>query len=357
MGINKKSVDTLGFKWSVFSPPRGTAQIRFRWDGTQVSISTGHKSPTALSPKQQVAKIREWMGVHPIRSRGEAEISEEIERFIRLGYEGRKRHTVKEAEGHLGRLKEVLAVTEVAQITKRLCEARKDDLRGEYSPKTWKNFLTTARKFLRWEISEGNLKSDPLANFRTPQKKEFGRRLSTWDLERYETVLKMLDPESREILQVIWETGIDSSDFFELRPKNIVQSRRPDGSKFWKLYKVREKAKSSEEVIDQPLSTRAAEIILPRLKSWWDLSRYVNHESFTPGFARKVKRAQEKAGLVPLDVKSIRHTFATRHAERYLNGEGGPPMEVLRQWMGHAAGSRTLERLYVHAKSSGLYMP
>lgn len=357
MSDNKKTVDTFPFSWSVQERERGTAQIRFRVHGKAVSISTGKKSANGLSTKQQATLIRDWMRRHPATVKNEAGFGEEAERFIALLYEGRSKQTINEVRGHLARLRAVLGIHSVQQATKKHCEARKVRLQEGLSPKTWKNFLTTARKFFRWQVIEGNLPVDPLANFKNPSKTLFGGRTEVWEEERYRETLKELAAEERALLEVLYETGMDSGDLFTLRAADFVQARAPDGSKFWKLYKLRGKAKSPEEVMDQPLSTRAREILLPLLPDLWDFSRYCDGLSFVSSLLKKVKKAQVRAGYEPLDIKSLRHTFATRHASRYVEGQGGPPMEVLRQWMGHAKGSRTLERVYVHTKSSGMYMP
>jgi integrase len=353
---NKKSVDPLGLKWTVVARPDKQAQIRFRAGGKQVSISTGFKNPKALSAVQQAGLIRKWLKSNPVEKRGKTTFEAEVTRFIRFQYEGKASHTVKEAEAHLKRFQTILGVSAVEQVTKKLCEAKKTQLQGAYSPKTWKNFLTGIRKFIRWQIGEGVLLSDPLMNFKNPSRKTFGRRLTTWDLERYKKTLKALKPLDREILTILYETGIDSADFFALRPSHIIEARRPDKTKFWKLYKLRAKAKSSDEMIDQPLSSEALKVILPRLSEWFSLPSYSTSNSFVASFLRRVKKAQVKAGFEPMDIKSLRHTFATRHAKRFLDGAGGPPMEVLRQWMGHAPSSRVLETVYVHTRSNGLYM-
>ncbi len=66
-------------------------------------------------------------------------------------------------------------------------------------------------------------------------------------------------------------------------------------------------------------------------------------------FLNQVHSAQAECGIPLLDVKSIRHTFATRWARLYVSSRGqkGPPLEELRKWLGHAKGSRMLERIYV----------
>lgn len=356
MGDNKKSVDTLGLRWVVVKRDKGFPQLRFRVHGRQVSVSTETRAP--LSKAKQTALIRAWLAANPVKAKGAAGFTSEIERYIRLQYEGKATHTVYEVRLHLSAFRDALGVQSVQEITKRLCEARKDSMQAGRSPKTWKNMVTSVRRFLRWEISEGNLPQspDPIANFKNPSRKLFGRRVAVWELERYTKTLAKLRGDDRDFLTIIHETGIDSADAYQLRPAHIVQARRADGSKFWKLYKLRAKAKSADEMIDQPLSKEAQRVILPRLEKWWDVSRFSGAMTFASGFLRRVQKAQRAAGFEPMDIKSLRHTFASRHAKRYTEGAGGPPMEELRRWMGHAPSSRILESVYIHTKSTGLYM-
>ncbi len=356
MSDNKIAVDTVGLTWSVQPRKKGNAQIRLWVGKIPIAISTGHKNPGALSKSAQARLISDHFRKHPVEVTQDTSFASEISRFVTLKYEGRKPKTIREVIDGLERLQTVLGVSKVEDVTKRLCETRKDALRGTMAPATWKGFLARAAKFLRWEISEGNLKFDPLVNFQRPAKKEMGRREDIWEPERYEGALSRLSGEDREMLVIFRETAIDPSDLFHLNPKkHIVKAVGPNGP-FWKILKVRQKAKSSSEKIDQPLSKKAAEVILPRLENWFDFSRYTDSHSFGCAIRKKLHRAQKEAGFSPtFGIKALRHTFATYHANRYLEGKAGPPMEVLRQWLGHAPSSRVLEGVYMHTESSGMY--
>lgn len=367
MSIPANKIDGLiGLKWSVAARSEGTAQIRFRLNGRQISISTGQRDPLALTKKQQADIISRWVEAHGLKlptPGGVVTLEGEIDRFLTLQYEGASENTLREARRLLTQFRETLGVEKVSEVTKALCEAKKADMQAGRSPKYWKNFLTAARKFLRWQVSEGHLPSDPLANFKNPSRRRFGRRTEVWTDERLEATLPELSPVDRELLQVLRWTGMDSSDLFQLSKSHIIQARDPSGRTFWKLYKLRAKAKSEEEVMDQPLSSRVESIILARWRAQenpnsrlWPMT-YCDGESFADAFLRRLKAAQARAGQdPPMDVKSLRHSYATYHARRYVEGRGGPPMEELRRWMGHARDSRVLEKLYIHAKASGQYM-
>lgn len=368
MSIAANKMDGLiGLKWSVASRSEGTAQIRFRLNGRQISISTGKRDPGALTKKEQADMISRWVDAHGLElptPGAVVTLEGEIERFLRLQYEGQAPNTVREARRLLEQFRVGLGVSSVPEVTKALCEAKKAELQAGRSPKYWKNFLTAARKFCRWQVAEGNLPGDPLANFRNPSRRKFGRRSEVWSEERLEATLAELTARERDLLLVLRWTGMDSSDLFQLSKSHILQARGPDGRTFWKLYKQRAKAKSEEEVMDQPLSSRVLPIILARweaqpepLGRLWPMPEYSDGENFGTVFLRRVKAAQARAGQDPvMDLKSLRGTWATYHARRYIEGRGGPPMEELRRWGGWARDSRVPERLYIHAKSSGMFM-
>lgn len=357
----------IGLPWSVVAREDGNAQIRFRLNGRQIGVSTGHRDPDALTKKQQAELIAKWIAANGETlpaPEGVVTLDGEIARFLRLQYEGQAENTVREARRLLEQFRVVLGVAQVSELTKKLCEEKKAELQAGRSPKYWKNFLTAARKFLRWQIAEGHLAVDPLANFKNPSRRRFGRRSEIWSEERLEATLAELNPKDRDLLLVMRWTGMDSSDLYQLSRSHIIQARSPDGRTFWKLYKQRAKAKSEEEVMDQPLSSRILPIILARLEAQedpdgrlWPMPEYQDGESFGTMLLRRVKAAQARAGQEPaMDVKSLRGTWATYHSRRYVEGRGGPPMEELRRWGGWARDSRVPERLYIHAKSSGQYM-
>lgn len=367
MSIAANKMDGLiGLKWSVAARSEGTAQIRFRLDGRQISISTGKRDPDALTKKEQGEIIARWVEAHGKRlptPGGVVTLEEEISRFLRFQYEGASDNTVREARRLLDQFRVSLGVSKVSEVTKALCEARKEAMQAGRSPKYWKNFLTAARKFCRWQVAEGHLPADPLANFKNPSRKKFGKRTEIWSEERLEATLSQLSPWDREMLLVLRWTGMDSTDLFQLSRAHIIQARDSDGRTFWKLYKLRAKAKSEDEVMDQPLNSRIQAIVMARWEAagapdarLWPMP-YQDGDNFATTFLRRVKAAQVRAGQdPPLDIKSLRHTWATYHAKRYIDGQGGPPMEELRRWAGHARDSRVLERLYVHAKASGRFM-
>lgn len=359
MVTDTKLPSLLGLTWAVIDRKVGSAQIRFRINRRPVSISTGKKKASAVTDAEARALIERWFAKNRRRWAPPAaagSFMSEVDRFITFRCDGRRPNTVAEVLRHLRALQEALGVGAVHEITKKLCEDRREALLASREPRQRKALLTTWRRFCRWEVEEGNMAEFPFVNFRNPSSKEFPVHTEIWTPERYVATLEQLRHDDAEILAVIRWSGLDPADVWELAPRHFV--RVP----FLKLHKVRSKAKSNAEVVDQPVSSKILPIIEARLaaaiskgsKLWPTTLSMV---SFGSMFLERVKTAQRKAGFDDtLPLKPLRHTFATYHADRYLRGEGGPPMEELRRWMGHAPDSRVLERLYVHVVSNERFM-
>lgn len=353
-----KTSTLVGLKWHVARRPEGSAQVRFRFGGRLISISTGKKNPSAVTAAEARQLIEDWFKREKRRwvppSDRRAEYAAEVERFITFVMAGRAPRTVMEARRLLTRFGAVLEVKAVHEVTKDLCESKRGPLLDGLAARHQKAFLTIARKFCNWEVAEGNMPAFPLVNFKNPSRMEFPVRDVIWTDDRFEATLPHLRPDDQEILLVIRWSGLDPADIWGLTPKHFMLEP------FLKFHKVRAKAKSTVETIDQPVSSRIRAIITRRLERpidgrlWKTAAR---SETFATNLLDRVKTAQRAAGYTDmLDIKSLRHTFATYHAGRYIRGEGGPPMEELRRWLGHAPDSRVLERVYVHATSSDRFM-
>ena len=141
---------------------------------------------------------------------------------------------------------------------------------------------------------------------------------------------------------------MDSGDLHTFDPgKHLVK----DEAGTLTIRKLREKAKSEEETIVQPVSSRILPYLEARLKSGEGYgAEYASVRSFTASLRKRVQSAMERAGLPRTDLKSLRHTYCTYHAER------GVPLDVLRRWLGHSRDSRTLDRYYIHRASTARFM-
>jgi integrase len=332
-------------EFSVHAKDRGSCVIRFRLDGVQHSFATGIKS------KREAEAQAEGILARWLIARGEASpakatgLQAEIEAFLEAEYADVKPATRTEAALILRRFASTFPFPNIQDVTREVFRKTAKAYRGEASAKYWANILSTTRRFSKSLVAQKSLLEDFTQDVPMPPKASFGRRETVWTPEEFETVLDALEPFDRDVLMVMRWTGMDSSDVAELLKKHILK----DSEGNWIIKKRREKAKTDDETIVQPISSQAREILLGRYKGISDRlfgNMYATPRSFTTSLLGRVRRA---AGPTK-DLKSLRHTYATYHAER------GVPLDVLRVWMGHAKDSRVLDRIYLHRASTARFM-
>ena len=335
-------------EFSVHPKDRGSFVIRFRLEGAQRSISTGLKSRREAEAAAEGILAR-WMV-----SRGESmpmpptAMEGEIEAFLDAEFEDVKPATKTEAALIMRRFVSFFPYASPQEITREMFTRGAKKYRGAASSKYWANILSTTRRFSKRLTSQKRISEDFTQDVPMPPRASFGRRETVWTEEEFSEVLEVISAFDREVLLVMRWAGLDSSDVAELRKKHILK----DETGIWIFRKRREKGKTDAETIVQPLASQVREIVLARLKLakgpdqklFGDI--YATPRSFTTSLLGRVRRA---AGPTK-DLKSLRHTFATYHAER------GVPLDVLRAWMGHAKDSRVLDRVYLHRTSTARFM-
>lgn len=342
----------LDLSWSV-QPREGRAWVAmFRWKGKQVAVTTGEGSePEARKRAPEV--IARWF-----KAQGEkppvavtSAFPDAARGFLEAKYMSRKPATAKEAEIILRRLAGVLP-EEWGKLTRKTVKPLLPRLKGDASPKYWKNILVTTRKFWRWAVEEGLAVEDVTKGLEGPRSIDFGIRQDIWTEDELEAVVSVLPTRETQAVQIIRWTGMDPADLYNLRKRHFVK----DKGGVWKIVKRREKAKSEKELIDQPISSRVRDLLLGlHAKAKGPDSpvfptSYRSAQVFTVLLWRKVSAAQVRLGMRRLHVKALRHSFATFHAERDV------PIDVLRKWMGHSSDSRVLDRVYLHRGSTAGYM-
>lgn len=331
--------------WSIH-PGKGNLEVRFRWRDKHPSISTGTKDSKEAHDRAPDL-VRSW-----IKARGnslsEHPLQAAAAEFLAEQYADRKPDTRDEVDLILRRLATAFpALPSLAGLTPKAFRAGLSRYRGEASAGYWTNILVTTRKFCRWAVSRGYMAEDPTEGIPAPGKGR-GKRRDVWAEEYFAQVVAVVSPFDAEVLQVMRWTGIDSGDLFGFDPKKHVTR---DEAGALTLRKRREKGKTDEETMVQPISSRILPFIEARRKSGEGYGAgYASVRSFTASLRKRVQSAMARAGLPVRDLKSLRHTFATYHAER------GVPLDVLRGWMGHARDSRTLDRYYLHRASTARFM-
>lgn len=332
---------------SVHAKDRGTCVIRFRLNGVQHSIATGIKQKREAEAKADGILAR-WLIAHNEATPAkQTALQAEIEAFIESEFADVKKATKTEAVLIMRRFAEFFPFQHAQEVSREVFRKAAKKYRGEASSKYWANILSMTRRFSKSLVGQKRILEDFTMDVPMPPKASFGRREEVWGDAELEKVLGKLEAFDREVLMVMRWTGLDSSDVAELGRKNILK----DSEGNWIIKKKREKAKTEEETVVQPISSKVLDILLSRQKAARVDDRlfgnnYATPRSFTTSLLGRVRRA---AGPTK-DLKSLRHTYATYHAER------GVPLDVLRIWLGHAKDSRVLDRIYLHRASTARFM-
>lgn len=271
-------------------------------------------------------------------------IGEAVERFMAFTYQDMKASTKKQSERYLRYLLPYLTMP-LKDISSSIFEAILPALRGASAPKEWANRLSVYKRFFKFCVDRDWILKSPCAHIKPPPKISFGGRsdLDLWTEERFEKVKAILPEQFKDALDVLYFTGIDVGDLYTLLVREVLVK---DGN--FIIQKIRGKAKSRRELIQCPISSKIKSIFEGALIGKGPADRVlpfknVSRKQFQDKFLKRLKLAQVAAGYKDTkDVKSLRHTFATRHASR------GVPMWQLKKFMGHTPESTILESLYVH---------
>lgn len=331
--------------WSI-QEGKGNLEIRFRWGTKHPAISAGTRDPKEARDNAP-SLIRKWIGSKGAEASAHP-IAIACEEFLAEQYADLKPDTRAEVDLILRRLAGVFpALSDIREISPKVFRAKAATLRGEAAPGYWTNILVTVRKFCRWCVERGYMAEDPTAGIPAPGKKK-GKRRDVWTDEYFDQVVAVVSPFDAEVLMVMRWSGIDSGDLHTFDPaRHLVK----DDAGVTTIRKLREKAKSDEEMILQPVSSKILPYLEARRKSMEGYGAgYASVRSFTASLRKRVQAVMKREGLPIRDLKSLRHTFATHHAER------GVPLDVLRKWLGHAPDSRTLDRYYLHRASTARFM-
>ncbi len=271
--------------------------------------------------------------------------------------------TIAGVEDNLQEMVALLPGFGLKEVTRKVFrEVVVPPIKGRVKPKTWANKLSDMKRFFRWEMEQEDdnenphLEADPTLGTKRPPKTAFGTREVIWEEDWFPLVREALPGPLRPVMDDFWFTGMDTSDLYQLEPRKHLTK---DGKGNLKVYKKRAK---ESEIIDQPLNSKIKERWVGRYESCKPGERlHTNHfasaKTWGNWFRKEVNKAQEKLGLPKVDVKSMRHTFATRHVKRLVRGEkNAPTLDEIRRWLGHAKDSRVLEKIYARLQSSAELM-
>jgi integrase len=255
----------------------------------------------------------------------------------------KKRASTLEADLH--RLKSLCTFfgdRDVASITDRdLAEYQAWRLNLGRKPRTINTELGTLSLVLRWAVKRGHIQEVPKTE-RIPVGQSV---IVIPKLEEIVRVIEALPPHLKPLVRFLAETGCRKGEALNLTWDCIdvingtVTIRSRDG---WTP-----KTAQSERCI--PLSPSLVEVI----RSLPTTGRYVfagpNPEKPIGNFRKALRRAVQEANirrngeLVHITPQTLRKAHATWQAMRGVNES------VLQDLLGHARGSRTTKKFYVHA--------
>jgi hypothetical protein len=393
---------------------------RFRWEGVQHRYKTNTSDKlearilardhiSSLVQQSKEAALSAFSG-EPLKTR----LATAVQNFINTEYRDRNRaaKTIKAAERYLANyLVKFTGVKNIEDLTKEVYDHAFDTAHQSLKPKSkygpveglqptsWATLLIYWRKFLFWATDEGFIESRVFKKRKIGRIPQIDRKEEIWSEDEFQAILALATEGDRETYKVLRWTGIYPSDVYELRRHHFRLDSR---SNTWRLIKPRAKAKSPDEVYNQPLDGRALEVLLPRInntkdanqKIFSDLTQYYSNEhSWTASLGHRnddywdmfnfeissdrlreirfgkdyltkarvsgVKSAKSlpytkyfKDHVKRKNVKSLRHTYITHQIER----EDYPPIDVLRGWVGHTKDSRVLEKFYAHRRSDSQFI-
>lgn len=334
---------------------RGNCRIWFMWKDTPVFLSAGTKKPKEAR-EARLAKIREWYADLPKEKPSAPSLpvqalALEVERYIKLEHEHSRPGTIDEARRYLKKLGEVLEWPETTGLSKALYREKYPAIRDALAPKSWANELGEHRRFARFLVREEILLRDFTEGVKRPKRSTFGTREVIYKDEWFLPIWEELEHHWREAWEDHWYTGMDTADLWEFDLKKHLAEAK--GS--WKIWKQRAK---EVELIDQPLSSKIKVRWLEkrdRGEQYLHPSgrRYASAKSWGNQIRNALHAAQRKLGLPLLDLKTTRHSFATRHLLRLIRGEkNAPTIEEIQRWLGHAKGSTEIHRTYLKLLSN-----
>ncbi len=312
-------------------------------------------------------------------------LSQEIDQFVREEYGESADSTLVEVRRVLGWLVSYGKVGYVRELTRELMGEVYESVKINHAHKaaTRRNTLNIWNKFFEYEIDETektgevHMTSNPIRKIKRPKSKDLGRRTDIWPDEMYETFLsgaiEAKDFELAEATRITRWTGLDPLDYAMLQSRHIEE----DMNGHLEIRKLRAKAKFETELIKQPIDYAVSKLFHARKRKAGnnpDFLIFTSHAGIWHADPKEFKRRAKNWAaaltnrrlrlfrkLFPdyprmLDFKHLRHTYAT-----YMAAYGGPdgkgvPERVLREWMGHSAESRILEKIYLHIKTTSQHV-
>jgi site-specific recombinase XerD len=197
--------------------------------------------------------------------------------------------------------------------------------------------LSTLREYFRYLEANGQVDKSPTLGIETPKKERNGR--TTLRPDEYTQLLALAggNPRDYAILQVFLQTGIRVSELCALTREDIDLAERT-------LRVARGKGMQERTIELEPKGIKAFRSYLTvRPQSLYEelFLNYQGEPLSDRGVRKMLAKYLKQAGITkPISPHSLRHTFATRKAERGISAF------QLKEWLGHSRLDTT--QIYVH---------
>jgi integrase len=332
---------------------KGNCRIWFMYSGKPVFITAGTKKPKEAKDRLS-SNLEKWLlgrpkETAPIAPKSLHPWEQESARFIAIQHKHSSPAYKRDVASVLRDFGKAAGMPDVCDMTKIKFREIWSSLEVGKAAHTQANWLGILGGFARWLMDEDIINFDFTRGVKRPSKRSFGKREAIYQESDFLPIWEELPLWARPLWEDHWYTGMDTKDIWQFKPKKHLLKI---GSN-WKIWKPRAK---QAETIDQPINSKIKE---RWIKQWEESGpddfmypelhkRFSDEKSMGNMLRKSVYAAQDRRGLPRLDIKTTRHTFATRHVLRLVKGEkNAPSIDQIRLWMGHAKDSRVLERIYL----------
>lgn len=220
------------------------------------------------------------------------------------------------------------------------------------SPNTVRNHFNVLSGLCSFALKQGWIATDPTKRVERPRLQRARRRISFLSPQQFMALLDAMPKDplgevQRTVLLVMGLAGLRLGEALGLKLNDLdLEARRIRVvDSYTRGEEDSPKGGQSRSV---PMSSALAAELQPHIKTCpldeWEPIAFRHPETgahLDPSKLRKrFKAALERAGLEPIRLHDLRHTFGTQCAA------AGVPLRLLQEWMGHADPTTTA--IYMH---------
>lgn len=348
-------------KWSIHTKPDRSGLFAFfkkPWDDKQTTVRITSDNNEAMASNLAPGKIKDWLNENDPSLKatfGHAtpldKLTDDFTRDVNAPLsENTKRIDVGNINLFIRKM-ELIGVITFEQVTWEHIRGFFEEQRTHRANKGHDIIVQSLRKWGAYANKKIGFKN---LFMEVSKLGNYGKRDVIWYHNEWEKYYEACAPIDKDMVTVLWNTGMYPSDFYFLRKKDIVAL-----GKDFAIQKLREKAVSEKAVIFFPLEHSPARSVI--LKAW-EAAKNPNDRLFVTNRAdteeaykawhyivcQRSNRLWKRLfpGIDGKQFKDMRHTFATECANGQRFGQMIPEW-VLEKWMGWVPGSAMGRKFYI----------